>query len=242
MTFTLKDWLLITAVVIIIGLLFYIKGCGGNTVVSQDKVDSLAWINKLGDSVKSVLGTKEALASENIELRDSIAKIYGYNKDRIDFLLATNLSLQHQIEDQEPAVIVEPPDLPVNFDNNITLTKAIVDSIKKSVVLRHVFRDKFDTADVTMGRTNDIKLKVSSGITIASGWVKQKGWFKPDLYRVDLSFTNPAFKADGLKSFVAPPPRPKRFGIGIQIGYGWQTGLNPAPYIGAGISYNIIRF
>lgn len=249
MKLDLKSWLLITAAVIIVGLLLYIKGCGGSTVMSSEKVDSLAWINKLGDSVKSVIGTKQALASENAILKDSIAKIYGYQKDKVAFLLATNLSLQKQLEDHEPAVIVESTDMPegiskwqLSDDNRIILNQRIADSIKRSVTLYHLFSGKFDTIGVTLGKSNKLDMKLHTGMTAVSGWIKQKGWFKSDLYRVDLSFANPDIKISGTKSFVAPPAKQKRFGIGVQIGYGWQTGLKPSPYIGAGISYNIIRF
>lgn len=242
MKLDIKSWALITAAAIIIVLLLYIKGCGGTTVVSKDKVDSLAWINKLGDSVKSLIGTKEAFASENLILKDSIARIYGYNKDRVDFLIATNLNLQKQLEDQEPAVIVDNGHDNVVFLPSNVLDKKTIDSIKRSVTLSHVFKDKFDTIGVSLGIRNKLNLKLHTGMTAVAGWVKQKGWFKPDLYRLDLSFTNPDIKINGTKSFVAPAAKPKRFGIGIQIGYGWQSGLKPQPFIGAGISYNLIRF
>lgn len=242
MKLDIKSWLLITAAVIIVALLLYIKGCGGNVVVSNDKVDSLAWINKLGDSVKSIIGTKEALASENVALKDSIARIYGYNKDKVDFLIATNLDLQKQLEDQDPAVIVDNGHDPIVFPPSLVLDKKTIDSIKRSVTLSHVFKDKFDTIGVSLGQRNKLNMHIHTGLTAVSGWVKQKGWFKPDLYRVDLSFTNPDIKISGTKSFVAPPAKAKRFGVGIQLGYGWQTGLKPQPYIGVGLQYSLIRF
>ena len=39
-------------------------------------------------------------------------------------------------------------------------------------------------------------------------------------------------------------PKSKRWGIGIQVGYGMTTAPRPEfhPYIGIGISYNFIRF
>ncbi len=36
--------------------------------------------------------------------------------------------------------------------------------------------------------------------------------------------------------------RPKRWGIGIQTGYGITLDGRPQPYIGVGLSYNLIRF
>lgn len=37
-------------------------------------------------------------------------------------------------------------------------------------------------------------------------------------------------------------PRNKRFGVGVQMGYGLNSSLKLQPYIGLGLSYNIIRF
>ena len=42
-----------------------------------------------------------------------------------------------------------------------------------------------------------------------------------------------------------PKPRPKRWGIGLQVGYGAAVNGNQivtSPYIGVGVSYNIITF
>jgi|688.fasta_scaffold06053_8 hypothetical protein len=37
-------------------------------------------------------------------------------------------------------------------------------------------------------------------------------------------------------------PKPKKFGIGLVVGYGITFPLKPSPFIGVGLSYNIIRF
>lgn len=37
-------------------------------------------------------------------------------------------------------------------------------------------------------------------------------------------------------------PRPKKFGLGVQLGYGINSSFRIQPYIGVGVSYNIIRF
>ncbi|MEG2121065.1 MAG: hypothetical protein RRZ64_03290, partial [Rikenellaceae bacterium] len=43
------------------------------------------------------------------------------------------------------------------------------------------------------------------------------------------------------KDVTIPKARPKRWGIGLQVGYGIGTnGLQP--YLGVGLSYNVIRF
>jgi hypothetical protein len=37
-------------------------------------------------------------------------------------------------------------------------------------------------------------------------------------------------------------PRTRRFGLGVHLGYGINSSFRVAPYIGVGISYNVIRF
>ena len=37
-------------------------------------------------------------------------------------------------------------------------------------------------------------------------------------------------------------PKPKHWGIGVQAGVGLNTQFKPMPYVGIGISYNIINF
>ena len=43
---------------------------------------------------------------------------------------------------------------------------------------------------------------------------------------------------------ISAPPKPRRWGIGIQVGYGMTAAPRPEfhPYIGLGISYNIFSF
>lgn len=37
-------------------------------------------------------------------------------------------------------------------------------------------------------------------------------------------------------------PKPKKFGLGVQLGYGINSSFRVQPYIGIGVSYNVIRF
>ena len=45
-----------------------------------------------------------------------------------------------------------------------------------------------------------------------------------------------------IKKQICPPTKIKHWGIGPQIGFGLTTDLKFKPYIGVGISYNLIRF
>lgn len=41
---------------------------------------------------------------------------------------------------------------------------------------------------------------------------------------------------------ITKTPRPKRWGLGVQVGYGINTSGDVKPYIGVGVSYNLLRF
>lgn len=75
-------------------------------------------------------------------------------------------------------------------------------------------------------------------------WLLAQKRYYNDVYSAD-----PRVTINAVRRFTIPEPRPKKFGVGIQAGYGfridpanpleWQTA---APYLGLGISYNLIRF
>lgn len=78
--------------------------------------------------------------------------------------------------------------------------------------------------------------------------------YEDSLYRAYVSGYNPSL--DSLiifpqhdittitNNYTCPKPRQKRWGIGIHVGYGVTIANTPqfAPYIGFGISYNLINF
>lgn len=47
---------------------------------------------------------------------------------------------------------------------------------------------------------------------------------------------------DGTNLFEIKQNKTKRFGIGVNIGYGIGTDFKPKPYLGAGVSYNFLNF
>ena len=81
-----------------------------------------------------------------------------------------------------------------------------------------------------------VDLSVPLDITVWTGYNKEE-----KEYRAVITSLNPVVKINEIKSFKFDAPKPKRFGMGAQIGYGVSTtGLTP--YIGLGISYNLLTF
>lgn len=61
--------------------------------------------------------------------------------------------------------------------------------------------------------------------------------------QVRIMSNNPYVKYNEISGFTLTKKKQKRFGIGPQIGYGYNFNGNKfSPYIGVGLSYNIISF
>ena len=57
-----------------------------------------------------------------------------------------------------------------------------------------------------------------------------------------ITSENSYIKTLSVSSIKFDMPKPKRYGIGVQIGYGITREFKLSPYVGIGLSYNAIRF
>lgn len=98
--------------------------------------------------------------------------------------------------------------------------------------------------DITgdIGEQNKLTYKTFDSIVLTT-YAKPSGFLglgEKHTY-VDGYSLNPHSHITGLQSMLLTSERDKKFGIGVQAGYGWN-GLKWAPYFGFGIQYSIIRF
>ena len=70
------------------------------------------------------------------------------------------------------------------------------------------------------------------------GVMKKKG----SVPSIMITSENPYIKTLSLSSIRFDMPKPKRYGIGFQFGYGITREFKLSPYAGVGLSYDIIRF
>lgn len=60
---------------------------------------------------------------------------------------------------------------------------------------------------------------------------------------IDISSPDKNMKINGVENFTKDiSSSPTKLGIGVQAGYGLNSEMKVAPYIGLGVSYNLIRF
>ena len=116
-----------------------------------------------------------------------------------------------------------------------------IDTVRDTLLVpKYVQVERFDTIrDTVDGKPVYLPVPISSYL------------FTDDsTYRVEMEGYN--VKARSIEVYprtitqtvierIEVPGKPKRWGIGPQIGFGYN-GLNWMPYVGVGIQYNLIRF
>ena len=101
------------------------------------------------------------------------------------------------------------------------------------------YKDKYLTLH---GNTNKDSLwhySVTDSLIIVT-YLKRKGWFEQQLY-IDASTANPNTTIKGMKAIAIDGFNPHKWGIGIQLGYGFN-GERMSPMVAVGIQRSIIRF
>lgn len=97
----------------------------------------------------------------------------------------------------------------------------------------------YGTGAIFQDSLSDIALvyQVSDSLLITT-MRRRTGWFRKGTF-VDVTSANPEVHVLGLHS-IAVRDKPKRWGIGLQVGARWDGQWRP--YVGAGLSFNLIRF
>jgi len=212
-----------------------INNCNSPAVLAKpgtgDSIKTLHWKNRAGDSVTSIRGNPDLFAAPPRRLIDSLAYVYGVKEK---FLLEYIISLQQSRVDIEPVQGSRATDYyPVDSGTNCP------PAVKN---MRQDFANPYYQVQAQVGDSSYLHLLAFDTLTAVWKKVKQGSIFnRRTLLQLDLSSANPYTRITGITAYRAPAAKPKRFGIGLQLGYGFQTGLTPKPYIGAGLSYNIIR-
>jgi hypothetical protein len=130
----------------------------------------------------------------------------------------------------------------IKFDTIIETDSTIIyiDSTGKE---REEFIVKFNNDWVNLkGKVNfqssDISIEINNKYSVA--FIKNK---KTKKMEVLVTNDNPYSKVTDMVAYKVTQPKPKHFGLGITGGYGLDLiNFRPVPYIGVGITYNVIKF
>ena len=136
---------------------------------------------------------------------------------------------------------------------NITFANA---TLKDSLKLKNVALDSLNNKIWTWKKqepgkseisasmnVKDSVLHVSADIKVQTVDCIEKHFFKKDRLITDFYSPDQNIKFNGLQIYRTEKEiSPKKFGIGLQMGYGLGPDFRFFPYIGVGASFNLVRF
>lgn len=112
----------------------------------------------------------------------------------------------------------------VRVSTPLILTEKVTDTIRVPV-----------TDTVTMRDTLYLNLPRTEKVYASEDYRAVVSGYQPSLDTIDI------YKRTEIVT-ITQTPKPKRWGVGVQAGVGLNTQFKPMPYVGVGISYNIIQF
>ena len=113
---------------------------------------------------------------------------------------------------------------------------------KPAIELPFTFKEVNDNYNLFGGFNSRGQMRIDLTVPIALDvWVGQDK--KSKAYKAVVTSENPVVQITGVQSLKMDVKKPTKIGIGLQVGYGiGLKDFKPTPYIGLGLSYNIIRF
>ena len=188
------------------------------------------WKNNAGDSVASLKGFQEQFAYREKRIADSLAKVYNTKTKHLQEYI---IALQQTI-----ANVPATGNISIEYDPDRSLDHC-PPAIKN---MKQRFANPYFDITAQIGDSSYLQLQAFDTITVLWKKVNQGSIFSRKHYlQLDVSNANPYTRTAGLMSYRIEEKKAKKLGIGLQIGYGLQQGLKPKPYLGIGLSYNLIR-
>lgn len=195
---------------------------------------------------------------ETIPVADTIAKKVNEYKDKIGEERAnveTTISpVIAGISEEQYNRVKKALDLKEGELLAMTSVNAILqDSLKVTKVTLDAERNKVwkwdkktDTGSVLTATMNEKDSILHASVDVkteTTDHVDKGGIFGKDKYYTDFYSPDQNIKFNGVRTFRKEiVEKPKRFGIGVQFGYGLTENFKAMPYVGLGISYNVARF
>lgn len=128
------------------------------------------------------------------------------------------------------------------LSDSLKIVKLDRDELKNKIWVWENKKPSGSTIKATMNERDSVlhtSVDVKLNITDV---VDKGGLFKKDRFFTDFYSPDQNIKINGVQNFRKETiVKPKRFGIGFQVGYGVTGDLKPSMYVGFGASYNILN-
>lgn len=238
----------ILVIIVLLMTIMMLRHCNGKekekSTIYEHLEDTISFYkNRSGQKVAriSVLETNFTKDFLKIKSQDSIiiqlqAKVKEYESKLKDNGSVTNINSNTTINKGTVAVVYSEDD-PMFFWRKRLPEK---DSLKKKDVYFSSFNDKWLQYQISAFKDTiylDLKTRDSYSVIIGS---ERPKWYKKSVSFVDVITESPYNEIKSVRSYKVTKDKPKRFSLGIQVGYGFSS-LIPKPYIGIGLSYNILN-
>lgn len=227
-------------VIVVLAIMLLMQKCGKdkaqdkeNLSLTQALQDTLVFFkNKDGDRVAriSALETESAKDFVNLEFKDTQIRglqetVKEYAKQLKKQGSVTHTTTETTVKDSGKSSIVR-------------IDTIIIDKTQAQFWPTYSWDKHDEWIDATVNINNKkalLLLKVRNEYSTVIGRDKQ-GTF------VDVIGKSPYDSVKTVRTYQVSQPPPKRFGLGVQMGGGVSSEFKPIFYVGAGLSYNFIRF
>lgn len=202
---------------------------------SSEQVDTLEWVNGGGDIVSSIKADPSYFEEHDKYLIDSMAKVYKTKPNRIIEYVTIHTEGKSDIPQSGPTAADYFP---------VDTTKDCPPQIKS---LTADFVSPYDSLHVVIAApgsadTSSMHKVSKDTLTMVGKWVKEGNIFnRHKNLQFDFSNANPDNRIY-IDKIYRPTEKPKKWGIGGQVGRGFSNSMKAFTYFGIGISYNPIRF
>jgi hypothetical protein len=222
----------ITVAAVIALIFVLLKNCNDPAPeIGYVKDSTQYWRNREGKLIASLKQREIDFAVAQKGWIDSIAKLHNTTAKRIKEIISATVKGQATIKGEGKPTIIYRKDTTGVYPEIRSMSQIFLSPYLFANVRLHAMQDS-STLDITTYDTVTTVVK-----EVREGNVFNRKWYT----QVDMKNANPNNVITGISGFRLPEARPKKFGIGIQAGYGFSNSLQPNVYIGIGVSYNLIR-
>ena len=217
-------------IMLAVGLIAYFMGQKTKKEVQEDKTTIAALTDSLhtsrnseGKQVATIKAFENQKAKDFLTLQTNDATIKRLQEDVENY--------KKQIKHGGGVVVVSG-----STDIHSTIPTQVIKPVNDSLpTYKFTFKDDWiNILGVAKSSSTELKIGILDSYTIAFGH-DHDGPF------VEVTNDNPYSVTKTMRGFITKMPPPKKIGIGVQMGYG-INGHGLSPYIGIGLSYNVIRF
>lgn len=252
-----KIYKIVSIIIIVILILLNLKSCQTNKNTKKDYTNTINALNDTMIAYKTKDGLQVAKISL-IETENTKQFLQIQSKD------TEIIKLQEEVKKNKKrignsgsvTVISNITEVQSSDTTHITLKDTVIrnDTVfiypeYSSLIRKGIRKDSsyWVIANIKANKdSTSIGISLSNSYTVLIGNEKRKGFknlFKPKVPFVEVTNENPYTSTKTIRAYQVKAPKPKRLGIGFNIGYGLILDSKPIfkPYIGIGIQYNIIE-